>query len=282
MRPLGSGRIFPSRVSCFGSGLWGFNVSAHLLTQAQFKPISDKCCCPCFLLSGSGAYLSILGVIFTDKFIVQWLTDANWVGEATPHEDGRLHHLARVFYALRLAVAALDEYYDWVSEDLTIPKLVKNKPHPHFFPHPTGFREYAPDVKEQKWIDFEYINLPHMDPTNVTFIVQVKDQSWKLVIKFIERYGMEAHALLDGQEMAPRLLYCGLLDGETDVRNGDDHAWGSIRTGGLYVGPIRMVVMDYIEGSTLDKTQNPPEDTCSKIEKAIKTLHNSQFVFRDL
>ena len=82
--------------------------------------------------------------------------------------------------------------------------------------------------------------------------------------------------------MAPRLLYCGLLDGETDVRDGDDRVRGSIRTGGLYVGPIRMVVMDYIEGSTLDKTQNPPEDTCSKIEKAIKTLHDSKFVFGDL
>ena len=262
----------------------GFQCFSTPADAAQFKPISDKCCCPCFLLSGSGAYLSILGVAFTDKFIVQRLTDAIWVGEATPHEDGRLHHLARVFHALRLAIETLDKYYDQVSNDQSIPELILNEPHPRFFPYPTKFREYSPELKgkDRKWTNFKYVDLPRTGPTNITFIAEAENQSRMLVVKFVERYGVEAHVLLASEEMAPRLLYCGLLDGETDVRDGDDRAQGSIKTGGLYVGPIRMVVMDYIKGSTLNDKTHRPDDVLPEIKKAVKMLHDRQLVFGDL
>lgn len=103
------------------------------------------------------------------------------------------------------------------------------------------------------------------------------------MIKFVERYGVEPHDILASEGMAPKLLYCGLLDGKTDVRNGESRARGSIGTGGLYVGPIRMVVMDYIEGTTLDETPpHPPEGTRTRIGQAIKTLHDRKFVFGDL
>jgi len=271
----------------FGEGSCDPSVQAaysvrEFLVLDKFKSIFEKCCCPCFLLSGSGAYLSILGVVFPYKFTVQRLTDALWVGEATPHEDGRFHRLAQVFYALRLAVAELETYYNEILEDQEIPELVNNMPHPRFFPHPTKFMEYATKPKERKEFTFKYTNLPRTDATNVTFFAKDLSSGRPLVIKFVERYGVEAHELLASKDMAPRLLYCGLLDGETDVRHGESRVQGSIRAGGLYVGPIRMVVMEYIQGSTLDKTPNPPKDTRGKIEKALKALHDGNLVFGDL
>ena len=207
-----------------------------------------------------------------------------WIGEATPREEGRLYRLARVFYALRLAVAALDDYYDQISKDEQIPKLVDNEPHPRFFPYPTEFEEYTSNSSEAAQPNptkFEYINLPSKAATNVTFIAEVESPNRKLVVKFVERYGVEAHDLLASKGMAPRLLYCGHLDGKHDVRSGERRAQDSIKPGGLYVGPIQMVIMDYIEGTTLD-TRNPPKDTRAGIQQAIRILHENGFVFGDL
>ena len=183
---------------------------------------------------------------------------------------------------LRLAITELDSYYEQVSKDQSIPPLVVNKPHPRFFPHPTRFAEYSPRYEEPQWIDFEYIDIPRMDPTNVSFIAKVKSSEQKLVIKFVGRYGVEAHDLLVSKGMAPRLLYCGLLDGQTDVRSVESRVQGSIGASGLYDGPIRMVAMEYIEGTTIDKAPHPPEDTRAQIEQALKVLHDRQLVFGDL
>ena len=207
-----------------------------------------------------------------------------WIGEATPHEEGRLYHLARVFYALRLAVAALDDYYDQISKDEHIPKLVDNEPHPRFFPYPTEFEEYTPNSSEAAQsnpIKFKYVDLPSMGEMNVTFIAEVESPNRKLVVKFVERYCVEAHDLLASKGMAPRLLYCGHLDGKHDVRSGERRAQDSIKPGGLYVGPIRMVIMEYIEGTALD-ARNPPKDTRAEIQQAIGILHANGFVFGDL
>jgi len=257
--------------------------SCTSIDSPQFKRILEKCCCPSFLLAGGGPYLSILGVVYTDKFVVQRLTDIKWIGEATTHEDARVYHLARVFASLRLAVAALDKYYDEVSQDPDIPALVFNEPHPRFFPHPTKYEEYRAEANlEPKCTEFEYINAFRADPSNVTFLAKVKSSDQKLVIKFVDRYGVEAHQLLADAGMAPRLLYCGLLDGKNDVRNTGSPVQGSTKPGGLYVGPIRMVVMEHTEGKTAEEESTWPNDAREKIETAIQKLHNSQLVFGDL
>jgi len=179
-------------------------------------------------------------------------------------------------------VAALDEYYDQVSMDLDIPALVPNKPHPRFFPHPTRFKEYRAEADaEPEWTKFEYIDIPRADPTNVTFVAKVKSSDRKLVIKFVEQYGVEAHQLLADAGMAPRLLYCGLLDGGCDVRNAGSRTRVNT-TGGLYTCPVDMVVMEYVEGHTVDKAPVLPKDVREKTEKAIQKLHDAQLVFGDL
>ena len=81
--------------------------------------------------------------------------------------------------------------------------LWSSEPHPRFFPYPMRFKEYraAADPKPE-WTEFEYIDTPSADPINVTFITKVKSDQ-KLVMRFVEKYGMEAHQLLADAEMAP-------------------------------------------------------------------------------
>ena len=206
-----------------------------------------------------------------------------WVGEATTHEDSRVYSLARVFTSLRLAVATLDKYYDQVWEDPNIPIYAPPKPHPRLFPYPTRFDEYRAEADGgPKCTEFEYIDAFGADPTNVAFLAKVKSSDRKLVVKFVDRYGLEAHQLLADAEMAPRLLYCGLLDGKSDARTAGGHTQGSTKLRGLHVGPIRMVVMEFVEGKTAEEMFPLPDDAREKTEKAIRKLYDAQLVFGDL
>ena len=184
-------------------------------------------------------------------------------------------------------MTALDEYYDKIFHSQDIPALGPNEPHPRFFPYPTKFREYLaepgqiPEIVDgalPELTEFQYIEPLHGDSTNTAFLAKVKSSDRNLVIKFVDRYGVEAHQLLADQKMAPQLLYCGLLDGMNDVRTG--RAQGSTKIGGLYVGSMRMIVMEYIERDTMEPLW--PDDACKKVEEAIKKLHDAEFVFGDL
>ncbi|KAF8803065.1 hypothetical protein BYT27DRAFT_7260401 [Phlegmacium glaucopus] len=53
------------------------------------KSICEKCCCPTFLVAGGGPWLSVLGGVVTDRFIVQRLTDMRWMALSSTEEDNR-------------------------------------------------------------------------------------------------------------------------------------------------------------------------------------------------
>jgi len=192
-------------------------------------------------------------------------------------------------------VTALDQYYDQVLQTSDIPALgpalTAHQPHPRFFPYPGKFQEYStgPGPKSKAaedagrgYTEFEYIEPFSGAPTNTTFLVRVKSSGQKLVIKFVDRYGVDAHQLLADVGMAPRLLYCGLLDGRIDVRDAESPAQGRINGGGLYVGPTRMIVMEYIEGTTAAEPASWPNNAREQVEAVIKKLHAAQLVFGDL
>jgi hypothetical protein len=93
---------------------------------------------------------------------------------------------------------------------------------------------------------------------------------------------VDAHQLLADAGMAPKLLYCGSLDGNMDVRKTGNLAQGNIKYHGLCVGPVRMVVMERIEGNTMDKASTLPTGAREKTQLAIKKLHDAKLVFGDL
>ncbi|KAF9477785.1 PLP-dependent transferase [Pholiota conissans] len=101
--------------------------------------------------------------------------------------------------------------------------------------------------------------------------------STKVVVKFIARYGKEAHELLAREGYAPRLPYYGPVS-RTPLS-------------GVLPGPAErsspglclrsdltyMVVMDYVEASS-----KIPSDARQQISSALKLLHPKGYIFGDL
>ncbi|EGN95795.1 hypothetical protein SERLA73DRAFT_60044, partial [Serpula lacrymans var. lacrymans S7.3] len=100
---------------------------------------------------------------------------------------------------------------------------------------------------------------------------------------FVDRYGVLAHACLARHGIAPELLFCGLLDGEDDSRSANDTC-GAHKCSGPYVGPLRIVVMDFIEGEHAHAISPAawPRDTRAQIKEALIHLHREGLVFGDL
>lgn len=198
--------------------------------------------------------------------------------EATAFDDRVVYHLAKVFTSLSHARDTLDVYYQGILDSIAVPATptapADQPPRPRrcFFPHPTKFRER----NSTEFTEFEYVDVPDESSVNVTFFAKIKSESSgrELVIKFVDRYGLEAHETLANEGMAPRLLYCGSLDGTNDDRDGGGE--GRLECG-LYIGPLRMVVMDRIEWE-----DTWPEDAREQVRKAIDLLHDEGFVFGDL
>ncbi|KAK0480490.1 hypothetical protein EDD18DRAFT_1312325 [Armillaria luteobubalina] len=261
------------------------------LTQASYSVLSywnddsrtsirDKCCCPTLILAGGGPYLAILGVVWTDKFIVQRLTDLMWLGEARTSEDKRLYKLARVFTALGRCYEILDHYYEDIYDRRdSIKTLIVDEPHPRFFPYYTSFKRHDGVTTE-----FEYVDALESDPTTVTFLAKTTTgKPCSLVIKFVDRYGFDAHDHLASHKRAPALLYCGLLDGTHDARD-TERPCGVSRCAGLYTGPWRMVVMEYIDGRTAQQVPRAqwPMSAYNDVKAALTELHKANYVFGDL
>ena len=121
-----------------------------------------------------------------------------------------------------------------------------------------------------------------MDPANITFIAKVKTSNQGSVIKFVTRYGVEAHELA-GEGMASRLLHCGPRIAGTRSGTTGVVSRAPLKLAAYTLVPFHLVVMDYIEGNTVDKTTPLQEDTHAQIEKATRTLRQvHRHVFGDL
>ena len=238
--------------------------------------------------------------------MVQHLADIH-LSDSTTHGDRQVWKIAKLFFSLLRARETLDDYYQTIGALTPVadPNHTPNNPLeviglPCFFPYPTKFKECQVDdpteLKEHEAIEptdpkdsevtkptkpkevtseFKYVNLPDADSTNITFFAEVVNSEplRKLVVKFVDRYGVEAHEALAEEGMAPKLLYYGTLDGQNDLRASEDK--GRFEHG-LFIGPLRMVIMEYIE------SEKWPEDAREQVKKAIDLLHGKGFVFGDL
>lgn len=254
------------------------------LTVLQRVSIREKCCCPTFILAGSGADFAVLGSVWTDKFVVQRLTDIMYFGQARPSDDQKLYRLATIFTALEECKEMLDSYYDDIYKRLnSIPALIPQKPHPRFFPYPSQFIMHSTKVQ----LKFTYVDCLENDPASVTFLASTEHpndpEMRHIVVKFVDRYGYEGHQLLADLGLAPQLLYCGLLNGQVDARDSESARGASTFIGGLYTGPWRMVVMEFVDGATMSVQRELwPPDVYQKIKDALGVLHSHGFAFGDL
>lgn len=218
----------------------------------------SACCAPSFIIALSGPWVTVLGAIFTTRAIVQRLTDYIWVGHARDLDDAHAFRLMRVFMGLHAGIASLQKFYE-------SPNL---KPTNRFFPLATECTEQKDNTDTT--LSFRYIR--PLKESNVAFLaVDNQDSSRRLVVKFVERYGDDAHHSLAVVGLAPRVLYCGPVWPKSPAKDG--------------CGSRKMVVMEYIKGKSaydLYGLGPLPEPVRRAARTAVDHLHRAGFVFGDL
>ena len=85
-----------------------------------------------------------MGGVFTDKVIVQRLTDMKWIVLSSTEESERARNLAKVLVALRKCIEKLCEFY---LDKQNLPPFVPDEPHPRYFPYPKSFPDPAGTCK---------------------------------------------------------------------------------------------------------------------------------------
>lgn len=215
-----------------------------------------------FLLATGGPWFTIMGAVFTDKVVVQRLTDFVWAGASSALNEPQCHRIAHVLYSLRQNIVKLQDYYLGIKVERTDGPVLSR-----FFPSINAYH----DESTKKVTNFTYVQPLEKDATCVTFLAQTDEEPPKsIVVKFVERYGDAAHRLLEAQDMAPQLLYYG----KVGVNQGDPT-----------YGHLRMVVMEYINGRTVReayKSNELPPTLIEQVKKPLDHLHENGLVFGDL
>ncbi|KAK0492500.1 hypothetical protein EDD18DRAFT_1079650 [Armillaria luteobubalina] len=216
-------------------------------------------CCPSFIVSIAGPWIVILGAIFPTLPIVQRLTDYLWLGNSRANDDDHALRLARIFQSLRLAIDNLEQYY----QEIELP----NSPS-------IQTARYFPDITEYndgtKVVRFQYLEPLEIDEACVTFLAKLDEAhgEQQVVVKFVQRYGAEAHRLLASKGKAPALKYCGSI---------------SIN-GKCWYGSLQLVVMEFLHGRTVvERYEGSISETLrDAVRGAVQILHDQSFVHGDI
>ncbi|GJJ08153.1 hypothetical protein Clacol_002361 [Clathrus columnatus] len=258
-----------------GSGTCDPSIQAGLSmkrtwTLDDVMNVREKCCCPTFLLSGGGPWLGILGAVFADKVIVQRLTDIHWFGISSTEEDKRLWANTQTLLVLRESLKQLASFYQNSLADIRpwVPG-----PHPRLYPYPTSY----PHPSTRREVKFEYQKALEPDAECVTFLARTFEEEPKnIIVKYVGRYGEEAHKFLANLNYAPRLYYHGPLPNSARLV-------GSIsaedqETSKLCLRPetMHMVVMEFI------KSDDKAKPLREKLEEILLELHGEGYAFGDL
>ena len=90
----------------------------------------------------------MLGAIFTDKVVVQRLTDFIWIGMDTTLNEQHCYRVARILPSLARGIRKLNEYYLDVKPNIIgIPEL-----HPRYFPSIRAYRDASGAI-----VDYAYV-----------------------------------------------------------------------------------------------------------------------------
>jgi serine/threonine protein kinase len=204
----------------------------------------------------AGPWFCILGGIFLSKAVVESLTDLIPL-TINLRAFNKKKRIAQLFYSLSQALLYLNEFY----QNLTLEKSLDHR----FFPYVWHFQSDGNNT-----ISFTYVCELSDDPTR-TIWKGTHEDGRSIVIKYTSKYCSTAHNICANAGFIPGLLYCS------------DNAEAK-RFGGF-----RMIIIEYIDGITLD--QRFDEDTIDAsycldiyrdVKSAIIALHKENFVFADL
>ncbi|KAG7440396.1 uncharacterized protein BT62DRAFT_938068 [Guyanagaster necrorhizus] len=227
--------------------------SVHLhadLSLLQHEHFFKACCCPSFIISIAGPWIVTLGAVFTTQPIL---------GNGRANDDDHALRLARVFQSLRLAIDDLEKYYKELG--LSDPHSLQTT---CFFPDIT---EYDDDMKV---VRFQYLRPLEIDAACVTLLAKLDEAHGEeqVVVKFVERYGAEAHRLLASKGKAPALKYCGPISSD----------------GKYWYGSLQMVVMGFLRGQTVAQKYEVSiaETVREAVRGAVRILHDQSLVHGDI
>ncbi|KIY44873.1 hypothetical protein FISHEDRAFT_77093 [Fistulina hepatica ATCC 64428] len=209
-----------------------------------------KSCCPAFIISIAGPWITISGGVFTDKIVVQRLSHLVWCSTASTFESEHVYRVARLFYALRMAISNLAKWYLKIF-DLE-PCKEDDPKHVRYFPFITSYR--SGNVDE---VFFRYEEPLEDDARCVVFLVRrlrgnaVDTKEDDLVV------------------LAPQLFHCEPL-----FKDAFDH-----------LPRIYMVVMEYIQAPPLNVVELYDAAAVvmkEQVRTALKLLHEKGIVYGDM
>jgi len=169
-----------------------------------------------------------------------------------------------MMYALRRSVDKLLKYY----EGLEPSSATHEHLHSSVFPSISPFHD-----KTGNTITFKYIRPLEDDPACITFHAKTTGSSpIDVVVKFVSSslWSATGKTHIDSlliTTLAPQLLYCGSVG----IQHDDPTFRG-----------LRMVVMEYVDGQTLHDVERVPPGAKGEVDRALKILHNKDYVFGDL
>ena len=214
-------------------------------------------CCPTFLIAVGGPWLTIIGGVMTEYAIFQRLTDYIWLGSKSVSDESHHYRLARIMHALERGMDRLKSYYElWDRKDGAEVSL-------SFEPSINAYLDQSGQL-----VKFKYISKTEANPACVTFLAKtLAEEPRQIVVKFVERYCPDAHALLAAACMAPALYYYG----KAGVQDGDPSYSG-----------FKMVITEYIERSAVYDDQALPDSIIDRTKCVLQKLHDNGYVYGDL
>ncbi|KXN81872.1 hypothetical protein AN958_03574 [Leucoagaricus sp. SymC.cos] len=220
-------------------------------------PIRDICCCPAFIVGLAGPWLVIMGAVMTSRVIVQRLSSFEWLGCSRVLEERQVLEAARHLYALSISTRELNDYFG----QLTPPSVIPGHIHPRYCPSINCFI----DEKTSHKVSFIYERPLERDPSSVAFLAIREDTREQVVVKFVRRYGKDAHNHMANIGLAPQLIHYSNL--------GDTH------------DRLSLVVMEYVIGKTLHDifgNNDLPIDILDGVKLALGFLDQGGYVLGDL
>ena len=198
----------------------------------------------------------------TEYAIFQRLTDYVWLGIDSVFSDPHYRRVGRIMYALKRALNTLDAYYTALpaskdNSDSSLQKLYLFEP---------SIDSYLSE--DGTLVKFKYVSKTEASPGCVTFLAETRTEApRRIIVKFVEHYNADAHKLVATAGLAPVLYYCGKV---------------SVRAQDPSYGRLKMVVVEFIQGTTLYNRQAFPDSIVDQIKRALEVLHSNGYVFGNL
>ncbi len=159
-----------------------------------------------------------------------------------PHDPERMLDIGRLFYALSVSLSELDKFY----QELNLIRPCHAK--------------YWPSFCQLGEVSFQYCDrLDKGHLSKLVFKARTLPDNEVIVVKFTRSYCAEAHRLLQGAKLAPRLMYFSGEDPNFKKLDGLD-----------------VVVMEFVQDEVLTDEGRKAK------KKAIDLLHQANIVFEDL